>query len=208
MTSYVENSSGSYVDNSNIANLDYKQSVRVATTSNINLSGLLTVDGITLVNGNRVLVKSQSSSINNGIYIVRSDSWLRAPDFNSNNEVTSGSLVFVEQGDDNANTFWFLSNPNPITIGTTGLIFKEFRTSPLSYSTSIGNGSTTSFTVNHNLDVTSESMVTVRDTVTNYYVYPNIKYLDQNSIFVEFNSPPANSQYKVTVLGLYLNSIP
>ncbi len=69
------------------------------------------------------------------------------------------------------------------------------------YSTTIGDGSATSYTVNHNLNVGQDVHVSVRDTGTNYYVYPDIKYVSNNSVLLEFVSPPTSNQYKVSIIG-------
>ena len=117
-----------YVDNA-ITGLDFKQSVRVATTTNISLSGLLTVDGITLSIGDRILVKDQTAGSQNGIYVVAAGVWTRAADAdNSGNgaEVTSGLFVYIEQGTTNASSGWLLSTANPLTLGTTSLTFVQF----------------------------------------------------------------------------------
>ena len=66
-----------YVD-SVAAGLSWKQPVAVATTVNITLSGLQTIDGYTTLAGNRVLVKNQSTAANNGIYIAASGVWARS----------------------------------------------------------------------------------------------------------------------------------
>jgi hypothetical protein len=106
--------------------LDVKDSVRVATTGNITLSGVQTIDGVTLVAGNRVLVKNQTAGAENGIYIVASGAWTRAVDFNTSDKVTSGAFTFVEEGTASADSGWVLSTPNPITLGTTALSFSQF----------------------------------------------------------------------------------
>lgn len=116
-----------YVDAA-VQGLDIKQSVRVATTGNITLSGTQTIDGVELKVGDRVLVKNQTDPKQNGIYIVQSGAWTRAADCDNvdGTEVTSGLFVFVEEGTTNAASGWVLTTPNPITIGTTGLTFVKF----------------------------------------------------------------------------------
>jgi hypothetical protein len=69
------------------------------------------------------------------------------------------------------------------------------------YSILIGNGSATSFTVTHNLGATNDVHVSVRETATNYYVYPDIKYVDSNSVLIEFVSAPTSNQYRVSIIG-------
>jgi len=106
--------------------LDAKESVRVATTANITLSGTQTIDGIALSAGNRVLVKNQTSASQNGIYVVASGAWTRATDADVSAEVTPGMFTFVEQGTANATTGWVLATSGAITLGTTALSFVQF----------------------------------------------------------------------------------
>lgn len=105
--------------------LDNKQSVRVATTANIALTGLQTIDGISLLAGDRVLVKNQAASKDNGIYIVGIAAWQRAPDADSNAEVTSAMILSVEQGATLADTRWQLVTDGVIVLGTTSLAFQN-----------------------------------------------------------------------------------
>lgn len=109
-----------------VTGLDMKESVRAATTGNVTLSGLQTVDGVALAAGDRVLVKQQSTAAENGIYRAAAGAWARAPDADSNAEVTSGMYVFVEDGTANASAGWVLATRNPIALGTTALSFVQF----------------------------------------------------------------------------------
>ena len=108
--------------------LDIKDSVRIATTANITLSGTQTIDGVVLVAGNRVLVKDQTTASQNGIYIVASGAWTRSADFDNTpgTEVSPGSFTFVEEGTTNANSGWVLTTNGTIIIGTTALTFAQF----------------------------------------------------------------------------------
>jgi hypothetical protein len=107
--------------------LDVKDSVRVATTANITLSGTQTIDGVSLVAGDRVLVKNQTTGSANGIYtVVSGGSWTRANDFDTNAKVTSGAFTFVEEGTSNADSGWVLTTDGAITLGTTALVFTQF----------------------------------------------------------------------------------
>ncbi|WLI41827.1 phage tail protein [Pseudomonas hefeiensis] len=105
--------------------LDNKQSVRVATTGNIALTGLQVVDGITLLAGDRVLVKNQTAAKDNGIYVAANAAWLRAPDADSNAEVTSAMILSVEQGSTLADSRWQLVTDGSIILGTTALVFQN-----------------------------------------------------------------------------------
>ncbi len=70
---------------------------RVATTVNITLQGLQIIDSIQTVNNDRVLVKNQTDSVNNGVYIVRNGNWIRAYDL-PNGTKSSGIIIYVKQG--------------------------------------------------------------------------------------------------------------
>lgn len=127
-----------YVDNV-AAGIDIKASVRVATTANIALTGLQTVDGVSVAAGDRVLVKVQDDATTNGIYVVATGAWGRALDADSSAEVTAGMFTFIEEGATQSDTGWVLQTNNPITLGTTALAFTQF-TGGAAYSA--GNGLT------------------------------------------------------------------
>lgn len=101
---------------------DFKDSVAVATTANITLSGEQTIDGV-LTSASRVLVKNQTTGSQNGIYVSAAGAWSRATDADADSEVTAGLLVLVEGGTVGANLIYILTTANPITVGTTALTF-------------------------------------------------------------------------------------
>jgi len=117
--------------NSVAGGIDWKESVRVATTTNGTLATAYengdTVDGVVLATGDRILLKDQSTGAENGIYTVNaSGAPTRATDADANAEVTAGLAVFVEEGTTNADTGWVLTTNDPITVGTTALTFTQF----------------------------------------------------------------------------------
>lgn len=123
-------------------NHDYKDSCRVATTANLAaLSGLLTVDGVVLVAGNRVLVKDQTTGSQNGIYVVAAGAWSRAADFDENSEVTAGAVVPVTEGSSQADTLWMLTTDDPITVGVTSLSFSQSLSTLFATKTAVQNNS-------------------------------------------------------------------
>ena len=117
---------------SNIVDTDYKQSVRVVTTTNITLSGSApsTYDGVALIAGDRILVNAQSTGSQNGIYTVSvvgsgsNGTWARAFDASISERVTAGMRTFVAEGT-YAGTEYRLVTPDPITLGTTSLSFQS-----------------------------------------------------------------------------------
>lgn len=106
------------------ANLSWKAPVRAATTANLSLSATQTVDGISLVESDRVLVKNQTAGEENGIYLVRTGAWERAPDWDGSGDVVTGSMVFVlPGGSTNAKRIYYVSTTGEIIIGTTSVAF-------------------------------------------------------------------------------------
>ena len=114
--------------------LDVKASVRAATTAPINLSTDLNngdvIDGVTLVTGDRVLVKNQGTASENGIYVVTaSGAASRSSDANGTadtGELTSGTFTFVEEGTVNFDSGFVVSTNGTITVGTTGIVWTQF----------------------------------------------------------------------------------
>ena len=99
-----------------------KAPVRAATTANISLSGRQTIDGVALVDGDRVLVKDQTLGYQNGIYIASTfGSWGRAPDWDDNLDVLNGTIVGVLSGTTNGGLHYRVSTSDPITVGTTNV---------------------------------------------------------------------------------------
>jgi hypothetical protein len=105
-----------------ISPADWKDSVRVATTANITISTALnngdSLDGVTLATGDRVLVKNQTTTKENGIWVVGT-SPARATDADAAGELSGGSSVYVEEGTVNDGSTWVISTPGSITPGTT-----------------------------------------------------------------------------------------
>ena len=116
--------------------LDVKQSVRVATTAPINLATDLeagdSIDGVTLVAGNRVLVKDQSTALENGIYVVVASgagAASRSSDANGTadtGELKPGTFTFVEEGSVNSDKGFVVSTNGTITIDATAIAWTQF----------------------------------------------------------------------------------
>jgi len=146
--------------------INFHQSVRLATTAALstntynngssgvgatltaNANGALSIDGVTAVVGNRVLVKNEAASANNGIYTVTqvgdgSTPYIltRATDFDSSgtgvDQIDAGDFFIVTAGTTQSNTSWVQQTPLPITVGTTGLVFTQFA-APVTYSAGTG----------------------------------------------------------------------
>jgi phage-related tail fiber protein len=114
-----------YVDLT-VQGLDPKASVKAASTANIaSLSGTMTIDGVALVAGDRVLVKDQTTTSANGVYVVAAGAWARALDLSTWDEHVSAYL-FVEQGTVNADVGYLCTVDAGGTLGTTAITFVQF----------------------------------------------------------------------------------
>lgn len=135
---------------SQIYDTDYKQSVRLATTTDVGnlLAGgsniTNTVDGKTVTDNDRILVKDQSDGKQNGIYRVvtagtgSDGTWIRALDADASDKVTSGMTTTITDGTLNINKTFKLATQDPITVGTTSLSFVD----PFQITASAGGANT------------------------------------------------------------------
>lgn len=101
-----------------------KADARVASTTQLTLSGLQTVDDVQLLAGDRVLLTGQTDPAANGLYIAADGGWSRASDADSASEFSTGWFVSVEEGTVHGGTVWKLERPTgTVTLGTTALPF-------------------------------------------------------------------------------------
>lgn len=135
-----------------------KGTVRAATTANVTISnpGTAVFDGVTLSSGDRLLVKSQSTAAENGIYVFNgsSSALTRATDMDAWGEVP-GAWLTVQEGTTNADTIWLSTANAGGTLGSTSITFQQISTTGLTSSNFVDketpsgsiNGSNTSFTL-------------------------------------------------------------
>jgi hypothetical protein len=173
-----------YVNNISLG-YQIKEACQCATTAPITLVDLQTIDtSYTTFNGDRVLVKNQSTATENGIYIASAGIWLRSPDLAANTFATN-VIVYVQNGDVNAKST-FLQNTNPATIevNVDDLTFALFNQ--------------IDFSLGANLNLSPTKVLSVDTALTGI-----------NSI--EFTSDPSNLQTipfipLTTAAGTYTNS--
>lgn len=109
--------------------LNPKQAVKCATTANLtSLSGLPLIDTYQVVSGDRVLVKDQNTTADNGIYVASASSWTRATDMDVWAEVP-GAYTIVLYGSINKNTGWVSTSADSGTINVTPITFVQFSAS-------------------------------------------------------------------------------
>jgi hypothetical protein len=107
--------------------ISWKEPAQAATTTNITLSGLQTVDGVALAAGNIVLVKNQTNAAQNGIYVASSGAWSYAPGSTTWSQYV-GALIFVDGGGQAGSLWYNLAQPGG-TLGTTNMTWSNFSTS-------------------------------------------------------------------------------
>jgi hypothetical protein len=166
-------------------------SVKAATTSNVDLSTGLesgdVIDGVTLVAGDRVLVKNQSTTSQNGIYTAStSGAAVRATDFDAASEIQGGDFVFVTGGTANDNTGW-VQVEKVTTLGTDPIVFVQFSGAGTYLA---GNGLTltgNSFSINTTItaDLTTAQTLTNKTLTSPVLTTPSISgllVLDNNIV--------------------------
>lgn len=102
-----------------------KDPVRVIARANITLSGLQTIDGVSLSANDRVAVTAQSTASQNGLYTAQSGAWTRSADMDADSELTGGTEFLVNEGTTYAGSIWRITNTGTITLGTTSLTFAQ-----------------------------------------------------------------------------------
>jgi len=131
-----------YVDSgiqSAAAGIVSKQAVRLVSPVNIpTLSGLLTIDSVVTVAGDRVLLPAQTALSQNGVYIVSAGAWTRSTN-DASYELDLGATWFVEQGTIYNTTTWRLATPTngAIVAGATAVTVAQL-TAAQTYTASLG----------------------------------------------------------------------
>lgn len=208
--------------NAAVQGLAWKPPVRAASTANIALSGAQTIDGVSVVAGDRVLVKDQTAGSGNGIYVAAVGAWARATDMDVSAEGL-GAAVFVSEGTVNGNAQYKMTTDAPITIGTTALVWAQVgggssytagsginiagnviaidpAVAARKMSATIGDGATTTITVTHNLN-TQDVHVMLKEASTNTGVLVDWVANSVNTVQLTFGVAPTTGQYRATVIA-------
>lgn len=107
------------IANAGAVGIAIKAPVKAASTTNISLSGAQTIDGVSIVAGDRVLVAGQTAGAANGIYVAATGAWTRATDADQDGEIVQGTLVAVYAGTANGDSLWGLTSDVSVVIGST-----------------------------------------------------------------------------------------
>ena len=207
-----------------IVNRYNKEPVRVATTAELTGSyatGVLTLgspltmlDGVTLADGDAVLVKDQSDKTQNGIYVVDAtgNTLTRREDFKEGKTILNNTFVNVMEGTANGDTRWTIVSDGVITVNSSNITFvKDIDTASSSIKVAkgsiTGDDSTTAFNIAHNLNLTDANayILMIKDSAGNTVYADDTPTTsnEANSITVTFSAAPAMGEtYKAFVLGL------
>lgn len=211
-----------YVD-SVAQGFDVKASVRAVATANITLSGTQTIDGVSCVAGDRVLVAGQSTASGNGIYVVAAGAWSRSSDADTSAEVTAGMFTWATEGTAFADSGWVLTTNDAIVLGTTALTFQQFSGAGQitagagltksgntlavdtavvmrRYATDVGDGSATSIDVTHSLG-TLDVVVEVYRKSDGAKVECDVTHATTSKVTLGFTVAPTSAQYRAVVIG-------
>ncbi len=148
--------------------LAIKAPALVATTANITLSGIQTIDGVSVGNNSeRVLVWQQTDQTTNGLYNASSGNWTRTIDLATNDQIANGFLVMVTEGSTHADTLFEQTTSDPVTIGTSNIVFvissvtatrNINTTAPLAGGGNLSVDRTLSLVINGSLQVTGGAL--------------------------------------------------
>jgi hypothetical protein len=149
-----------YVDNL-VAGLRTRVVARVASTTNVTIASGLengdTIDGVTLVTGNKVLLKNQSTASQNGLYtVVASGSASRDTEFDTITEL-AGQLILVSEGSTQADTLWLCTSDTSATLGSSSITYTQVYPSSGGTVTSVGlaDAGSSEFTITNSPVTTS-----------------------------------------------------
>jgi hypothetical protein len=164
-SSTSEAATKNYVDNL-VAGLRTRAVARVASTTNVAISSGLengdTLDGITLVTGNRVLLKDQSTSSQNGLYtVVASGAASRDTEYDTISEL-AGQLILVSEGSTHADDLFLCTTDTSATLGSSSISYTQVFPSSGGTVTSVGlaDAGSSEFTVT-NSPVTASGTINI-----------------------------------------------
>ncbi len=208
-----------------LAGLSWHGAARCASTGNVSISAPgAAIDGVTLAVGDRVLLKNQTTASQNNIYVFQgASSPLTIATDGQQGSLNAGAAFYVDEGTINADTAWTISTDGSITVGTTAVTFSKFGAGiaytagggltltgttfavdttvvARKYATNVGDGSSTTITVSHNLgtlDVVAQLyLVSTGETVETDTVRSST-----SAVAFTFALAPAAGAYRAVITG-------
>lgn len=222
-TTGTDASTKAYVDNATAGVTSTKGSVKALAVANyvVATGGLTVTDGVTPIDGDRILLTGQTTASENGIWVAHAGAWTRPTDY-ATGSVQQGAYVFVDGGTVYGNTGWLLTGTSQVTVDTTAETWVQFTglgditvvapivktgnqlslsfTPTKKYATLIGDGSTLAYTVTHNL-ASLDVVVNLREVSTGNKVEADVVYATTNTITVTFAVAPTTNAISAIVVG-------
>lgn len=219
-----------YVD-SFIVGLSWKADVKVAVGTPINSVGTYSIQnpiqGVTLVNGDRVLLMAQSAVYENGIYVF-SDAGIshRATDANTPASLAQATVT-VEKGTYAGTTF--RQSSDVVIVDTSAVTFVPFGSATVfasaadvnsgistvnvitpaaliasniitkKYIANVGDGTNTNLVVNHNIGTQDVTVTVYNNTAPYSTIMVDVQRTDVNNITLAFNTAPTTNQFRVII---------
>jgi hypothetical protein len=183
-----------------------KTDVRLVSTTNLDLSGAETIDGVSTTNGDRVLAVGQTTPSQNGIYVVAAGAWARATDADASGEFATHWLVSVTEGSVKGNHVYMHSTDGAVTLGSTSLTFIDI--GPISAGNGANGFSTNcpavsaggTWTVTHSLG-TRDVLVSVRRTTSPWDEVTVTNEADTtNSVLIKPDVALSSGEFRATVI--------
>ena len=230
------------------ANTYSNGSAGVGATLTATSNGALTVDGYAVALSDLILVKNESTTANNGLYVVTTLGTGSVPyvltrhtDMDQASEFGGGFIPVENHGSTTANTLWLCNVANSITVGTTAVSFTQLNSATSytggngisisggtvtavaassggltvvsggieldttiatrKYATNVGDGSSTSYTITHNLGSQDVVVAVYKNSSTWDIVECDVQFSTTNTVTLIFAVAPTSNQYRVVVHG-------
>jgi hypothetical protein len=127
-----------YVDDAIATGIVAKDPAEVVSTTDITLSGLQTIDGVSLAANDRVLLVGQTDPVENGLWLAQSGAWTRPADF-ANGDPAGQAYVLILSGNTYTGSAWLCNTPDSI-IGTDPIMFALFSLPDQTTGANVGAG--------------------------------------------------------------------
>lgn len=172
---------------------------------------VLIVDGVTVAVGDRILIAGQTDATQNGIYVVdtlgdptTSAILKRSADFDESSDISLNVMIPVQQGDQNADSTWVVTNDTAVTLDTSPINFGSFKDKSAANkfdTTFDGDGTTKLWVITHGLN-TEKVSVSIVDAVTKEPCYFNYEITSPNTVTVSCDfAPDASESFIITIIG-------
>lgn len=172
---------------------------------------VLVIDDVTVAVGDRVLIAGQTDATQNGIYVVEVEGdattaavLKRADDFDETSDIMLNVMIPIQQGKQNADSTWVLTNDTPVTLDSSPMSFATYKSSDTASKftgTFDGDGTTKQWVITHGLN-TEMISVSILDAVSKEPCYFDFEVTSPNTITIYAGfAPDSGDSFVVTIVG-------